>query len=969
MMRKYLPVVLSVLLVIALAVPAAAGPFADVPQHHWAYEAVKQLAAYGLVIGFPDGEFKGNEPLTRYQMAMVIARLLVSLDAQIKAEIEAAKTVIPEAPAPVEVEKEVIVEQPVIEKVIEKTIVEKLETEALEALEARIAALEGDVEGHDAEVAAKLADLEAKIARGDADNAAAIEALRAELAALEIPVMPEIPDVDAAVSEAIALIDALRAEFITELDVLNARTNVLEGELALAMEKIAALEERADVADLRVDEIDATLAAHLAGHEKVKISGSSEVKFEDVDIRSENADVEAWKDPSEIFKAEDKNHGSGKYAKKTDFKHTLGLTLTAYPADGVTVKAGLKTVTNLFTGALTGNLEVSSLSLEVTTDGILERLYAGGLTLPAGTFTPYTFWGETILDDDDDPIYKGVVAELGYDIFSGTLLFTRIQEAKAEVPWKAGLAFDLYGLPIVWPEGFDPNEDYAGQTATLRIPNPDYDPDVDPAEDEYFLIVDFVFEEDFDVADPDTWGDFAYVVLEAMAVEYFYDPKLSDFLEIIPGSPATPARYAFAGEGKVALLDNLNLGVAYVRAWDDYLSGVVAPHEVRENFDHVVSVSADYAFAEGWKADGEIAKWWHDDNGVGTQGLATRLNLTGVIGPVELEGEFVRVPDGYAPEFVLTDEDDDDGLETDVKTIGISAKATVLEALKLTGGYKMTGNASDIGTQWQDWDETKAGIANVSAEYALEFGDLKLTPSATAECKHFYVDKLASTLWVDGDNRVTVKAGVKAEFAPIEASYYHTYARAKRDGIEAGTFYNRDEVNAKADYDLNENLNLWGDVNWAKQTVADAHVGVDKKKDAHTTTFNVGAKANYALYEGIDLNASALYGMKKDLQIEGTPWTKAIVTAGVGAQVTPKLKVDVDGQYQRLDRFYLEEGAYEQYKYAPVTNMIGGINWNYDITTATVLKLGAKVIKSDVDNRADLSYIARVVTGSLKVTF
>ncbi|MGB4159569.1 MAG: S-layer homology domain-containing protein, partial [Bacillota bacterium] len=276
-MRKYLPVVLSVLLVIALAVPAAAGPFADVPQHHWAYEAVKQLAAYGLVIGFPDGEFKGNEPLTRYQMAMVIARLLVSLDAQIKAEIEAAKTVIPEAPAPVEVEKEVIVEQPVIEKVIEKTIVEKLETEALEALEARIAALEGDVEGHDAEVAAKLADLEAKIARGDADNAAAIEALRAELAALEIPVMPEIPDVDAAVSEAIALIDALRAEFITELDVLNARTNVLEGELALAMEKIAALEERADVADLRVDEIDATLAAHLAGHEKVKISGSSEV--------------------------------------------------------------------------------------------------------------------------------------------------------------------------------------------------------------------------------------------------------------------------------------------------------------------------------------------------------------------------------------------------------------------------------------------------------------------------------------------------------------------------------------------------------------------------------------------------------------------------------------------------------------------------------------------------------------------
>ena len=120
MMKRYLPVVLSVVLVIALAVPAAAGPFTDVPENHWAYEAVKQLTAYGLVVGFPDGEYKGNEPMTRYQMAMVIARMLVSLDAQIKAEVEAAKTVIP-AEVPAEApEKEVVVEQPVIEKVVKQ---------------------------------------------------------------------------------------------------------------------------------------------------------------------------------------------------------------------------------------------------------------------------------------------------------------------------------------------------------------------------------------------------------------------------------------------------------------------------------------------------------------------------------------------------------------------------------------------------------------------------------------------------------------------------------------------------------------------------------------------------------------------------------------------------------------------------------------------------------------------------------
>jgi len=48
------------------------------------------------------------------------------------------------------------------------------------------------------------------MAKGDWDNAAAIAELKAQLAALEIPVMPEIPDVDAAVAEAITLIDALR---------------------------------------------------------------------------------------------------------------------------------------------------------------------------------------------------------------------------------------------------------------------------------------------------------------------------------------------------------------------------------------------------------------------------------------------------------------------------------------------------------------------------------------------------------------------------------------------------------------------------------------------------------------------------------------------------------------------------------------------------------------------------------------
>ncbi|MGB4496948.1 MAG: hypothetical protein WBI70_08535, partial [Bacillota bacterium] len=136
------------------------------------------------------------------------------------------------------------------------------------------------------------------------------------------------------------------------------------------------------------------------------------------------------------------------------------------------------------------------------------------------------------------------------------------------------------------------------------------------------------------------------------------------------------------------------------------------------------------------------------------------------------------------------------------------------------------------------------------------------------------------------------------------------------------------------------------------------------------------AEAIFPVYEGVDLTAAAEYGMAKDLLIEGTPWTKAIVGAGLGAKITPKLSVDIDGEYQRLDRFYLVGDKYVRYEdpdgsgpYVPVTNLIGEINWDYDITTNTVLKLGAKVIKSDVDDNPNNSYIARVVTGSLKVTF
>lgn len=76
--------VLSVIVsLLTLSVPSfAANPFMDVPMGHWAYDAVLQLAASGVVSGYPDGAFKGAQPATRYEVASVVARSLVKIDAE-----------------------------------------------------------------------------------------------------------------------------------------------------------------------------------------------------------------------------------------------------------------------------------------------------------------------------------------------------------------------------------------------------------------------------------------------------------------------------------------------------------------------------------------------------------------------------------------------------------------------------------------------------------------------------------------------------------------------------------------------------------------------------------------------------------------------------------------------------------------------------------------------------------------------
>jgi hypothetical protein len=86
-MKKRLVTLLAGLLTV-LSMGFGLAQFSDVPAGHWAKEAVEALAAKGIIAGFPDGTFRGNETLTRYQAALIIYRLLQQIEEELKAKGE-----------------------------------------------------------------------------------------------------------------------------------------------------------------------------------------------------------------------------------------------------------------------------------------------------------------------------------------------------------------------------------------------------------------------------------------------------------------------------------------------------------------------------------------------------------------------------------------------------------------------------------------------------------------------------------------------------------------------------------------------------------------------------------------------------------------------------------------------------------------------------------------------------------------
>ncbi len=79
-MTKYITVVCLVVLLAVAPAFAQVNPAQTVPFDHWAYDAVQQLVDMEIIIGYPDGTFRGNRAMTRYEFAMALSRMLDAIE-------------------------------------------------------------------------------------------------------------------------------------------------------------------------------------------------------------------------------------------------------------------------------------------------------------------------------------------------------------------------------------------------------------------------------------------------------------------------------------------------------------------------------------------------------------------------------------------------------------------------------------------------------------------------------------------------------------------------------------------------------------------------------------------------------------------------------------------------------------------------------------------------------------------------
>lgn len=80
MKHAFLKAAIAACFACAAVTVSAANPFTDVSADDWAYQAIASLSDEGVIDGYPDGTFRGDKHVTRYEIAQIVARLMAKED-------------------------------------------------------------------------------------------------------------------------------------------------------------------------------------------------------------------------------------------------------------------------------------------------------------------------------------------------------------------------------------------------------------------------------------------------------------------------------------------------------------------------------------------------------------------------------------------------------------------------------------------------------------------------------------------------------------------------------------------------------------------------------------------------------------------------------------------------------------------------------------------------------------------------
>lgn len=462
MQKKGIALFLVTAMIWAMSVPAwaATNPFSDLESDHWAYDSVVTLAAAGLVEGYPDGTFGGDRNFTRYEMAMVFARILArfeqliksriddgidlksaDLEAKIQATRDALESLIAErynelADAIARLDQQDRGDHPsppvapvgmsddaraALADQVLRDLASRLDGLAaqrdVDELARRIVAIEGNledvtaslstVEGGLQDVEGGLQDLERRMLQleGSTPTRAEVQLMAEQAVAAALADRDE--EVRAALAAARGDSEGLSALIDRKVDELAGHIQALAEEFR---SELNALGVRVDALELQVSDHEERIEAVEARLSSLRFFGSIEGRLEHTALSGTGPYLKDPRDPK-----------TREYEAGNEFSNRLTLGVASQPAENVDVKAEL-VFKDMF-GEEMGIVE-PGINVLVTTPGVLRSLSLGDIDLieTSAHYNKYTLHRQVFDDAQDEDAHevRGAEANLVYGLGDST---------------------------------------------------------------------------------------------------------------------------------------------------------------------------------------------------------------------------------------------------------------------------------------------------------------------------------------------------------------------------------------------------------------------------------------------------------------------------------------------------------------------------------------------------------------------